>query len=28
LGKNYLGQSDKQDHDFKGDLSIKVVWDE
>jgi hypothetical protein len=27
LGKNYLGQSDKQDHEIRGDMAIKVVWE-
>ena len=26
LGKNYLGQSDKQDIDLNGDLKIDVSW--
>lgn len=26
LGKNYLGQSDKQDVDLNGDLNIDVNW--
>lgn len=26
LGKNYLGQSDKQDIDVNGDLKIDVSW--
>lgn len=27
LGKNYLGQSDKQDIDLNGDFKIEVDWE-
>lgn len=27
LGKNYLGQSDKQEHDVGGNVNINVKWE-